>query len=147
MTEPDPNGARRRWLGTLARAPLAALEEAWAALPAPPAYEMIRPPEVGLVMVRGRAGGSGQRFNLGEMTATRCAVRLAGGTIGFGHVAGRDRRKAERVAAFDALFQSDPDLAEAVVAPLAAAIAAARDLAARKAAASRVQFFTMVRGE
>jgi alpha-D-ribose 1-methylphosphonate 5-triphosphate synthase subunit PhnG len=101
-------------------------------------------------MARGRAGGTGQRFNLGEITVTRCAVQGADGHIGHGYVAGRDKRKAELVASFDALLQA-PDrraaLLARVVEPLATAQAATRSATARKAAATRVEFFTMVRGE
>jgi alpha-D-ribose 1-methylphosphonate 5-triphosphate synthase subunit PhnG len=101
-------------------------------------------------MARGRAGGTGQRFNLGEITVTRCAVQSADGLIGHGYVAGRDRRKAELVASFDALLQAPgrrPMLLERVVEPLAAVQAEARAATARKAAATRVEFFTMVRGD
>jgi alpha-D-ribose 1-methylphosphonate 5-triphosphate synthase subunit PhnG len=110
--------------------------------------ELLRRPEVGLVMLRGRAGGSGRRFNLGEMTVTRCAVRLADGTVGHGYVQGRDKAKAELVARFDALLQTDAgrDLLPALVEPLAAAQAAARAETARKAAATWVEFFTLARG-
>src|SRR4051794_4784133 len=102
------HGLRRRWLSILAQTPRPALEGAWSALADRPALELLRPPETGLVMVRGRAGGTGCRFNLGEMTVTRCAVRIVGdrdgdgggGTVGHGYVQGRDRRKAELVAAF-----------------------------------------------
>jgi alpha-D-ribose 1-methylphosphonate 5-triphosphate synthase subunit PhnG len=140
---------RRRWLAVLARAAADQLERCWAATHQPP-LTLLRQPETGLVMTRGRAGGTGQRFNLGEITVTRCAVQSAAGHIGHGYVAGRDKRKAELVASFDALLQA-PDqraaLLERVVEPLAAAQAAARATQARKAAATRVEFFTLVRGD
>ncbi len=147
--------ARQRWLAVLAKTPLDELEAAWEALADKPAYRALRPGETGLVMVRGRVGGTGQPFNLGEMTMTRAAVQLldaAGGVTwtGFGHVAGRSARRAKLVALFDALLQ-DParhDLIErAVVAPLAARQEAARTMQAAKVTASKVDFFTMVRGE
>ena len=106
-------------------------------------------------MVGGRVGGSGQPFNFGEMTMTRAAVQLLGraGDVshtGFGHVAGRSARRAELVALFDALLQ-DPArhdaVAGTVVAPLAASQAAAKATQAAKIMASKVDFFTMVRGE
>jgi alpha-D-ribose 1-methylphosphonate 5-triphosphate synthase subunit PhnG len=148
-------GARQRWLAVLAKAPLDQLEAAWEALDDKPVYRALRPAETGLVMVRGRVGGSGQPFNLGEMTMTRAAVQLldAGGGVtwtGFGHVAGRSARRAELVALFDALMQ-DParhDAVEcAVVAPLAARQDTAKATQAAKVTASKVDFFTMVRGE
>jgi alpha-D-ribose 1-methylphosphonate 5-triphosphate synthase subunit PhnG len=138
---------RRRWLSTLAKAPASQVVSAWDELAEPPAYRALRAPEIGMVMVRGRMGGTGDAFNVGEMTVTRAAVRLDAGPTGVGYVAGRDRRHAEIAAALDAMMQS-PALrpaAEAIIRPLAAAQAARRDTAARKAAATRVDFFTMVR--
>jgi alpha-D-ribose 1-methylphosphonate 5-triphosphate synthase subunit PhnG len=148
-------GARQRWLAVLAKAAVEELEAAWEALGDKPAYRALRPGESGLVMVRGRVGGTGGPFNLGEMTMTRAAVQLLdadGGVTwtGFGHVAGRSVRRAELVALFDALMQ-DParrDAVErAVVGPLAARQEAAKTMQAAKVTASKVDFFTMVRGE
>lgn len=146
----DLNAPRRRWMGVLARTKLAALEAAFDALGEAPAYQLLRRPEVGLAMVRARAGGTGQRFNLGEMTMTRCSLRLASGTVGHGFIAGRDRRKAELAALFDALMQ-EPAYRErmeaCLIGPSEAAERARRHDLAVAAAASRVNFFTMVRGE
>src|SRR5262249_57217899 len=83
------------------------LEAAWERLDSRPAYTHIRKPEVGLVVVRGRAGGSGMRFNLGELPVTRCSVRLDDGTVGHAYVGGRDTRHAELAAVFDALLQDE----------------------------------------
>ena len=115
-----------------------------------PAYEDLREPENGLVMVRGRIGGDGAAFNVGEATVSRAAVRLASGEVGFGYTLGRDRQKARLIALCDALVQSKEfsDAVEtAVLAPLRAAIAADRDRKARETAATRVDFYTLVRGE
>ena len=145
----DEQEQRRRWLAVLARAATDQLETHWAET-GQPALTLLRQPETGLVMTRGRAGGTGQRFNLGEITVTRCAVQSADGHIGHGYVAGRDKRKAELVASFDALLQAPArrgTLLERVVEPLAAAQAGARAATARKAAATRVEFFTLVRGD
>ncbi|HYG88137.1 MAG TPA: phosphonate C-P lyase system protein PhnG [Azospirillum sp.] len=140
---------RRRWMGVLAKAAPDDLAAAWERLAPKPAYELLRRPETGLVMVRGRTGGDGAPFNLGEMTVTRCSVRLGGGIVGHAWVAGRRTDHAERAAVLDALMQ-DP-VRRAEVAPaidrLEAAHAARRERAAREAAATRVDFFTMVRGE
>jgi alpha-D-ribose 1-methylphosphonate 5-triphosphate synthase subunit PhnG len=117
---------------------------------APPAYENLREPENGLVMVRGRIGGDGAAFNLGEATVSRAAVRLATGEVGFGYVLGRDRQKAEMIALCDALVQSG-EFSEAVearvVAPLRAAMLRERNRKAEETAATRVDFYTLVRGE
>ena len=58
-----------------------------------PDHENLREPENGLVMVRGRIGGDGAPFNLGEATVSRAAVRLATGEVGFGYTLGRDRQR------------------------------------------------------
>lgn len=149
MTVAEPTqDERRHWLAVLARADASAIGEAVAALDAPRA-EMVRAPECGLLMLRGRIGGTGDAFNLGEATVTRSAVRI-GERLGVGYTLGRDPRKAELIAVLDALLQEPerrPALLAGVVAPLARAQAAQRLQASRAAAASRVEFFTMVRGE
>jgi alpha-D-ribose 1-methylphosphonate 5-triphosphate synthase subunit PhnG len=115
-----------------------------------PDHENLREPENGLLMVRGRTGGDGAPFNLGEATVSRAAVRLATGEVGFGYALGRDRQKARMIALCDALIQSadHAGTVEAkVLAPLRAAIAAAQSRKAAETAATRVDFYTMVRGE
>ncbi|MEH6676010.1 phosphonate C-P lyase system protein PhnG [Phenylobacterium sp.] len=142
------NVERRNWLSILAKAQPAEMIAAWDALAEAPTYSALRAPETGLVLVRGRMGGAGDAFNVGEMTVTRAAVRLDSGETGIGYVAGRDRRHAELAAAVDAMMQAPalrPAVEGAVVAKLARAQAERRDTAARKAAATKVDFFTMVR--
>jgi alpha-D-ribose 1-methylphosphonate 5-triphosphate synthase subunit PhnG len=141
---------RQRWLAALARTSVDDLEAAWSAVASAPEYSFLRRPEVGLTMVRGRAGGSGQRFNLGEMTVTRCTVRTAAGYVGTGYVAGRNPRHAELVAVFDALLQDPetrPEIEDSFLEPMVMAQAAAREERSREIAATRVEFFTLVRGE
>ena len=115
-----------------------------------PAHEDLREPENGLVMLRGRIGGDGAPFNLGEATVSRAAVRLSSGEVGFGYALGRDREKARLIALCDAMVQS-AELAGAietqVVAPLRAAMIEKRNRKATEAAATRVDFYTLVRGE
>ncbi len=146
ISAPDPNAARKHWMSVLARAPVEALEAGLARQGPLPAWIRLRGPETGLVMVRGRAGGSGSPFNLGEMTVTRCTVRLASGIAGHAYVAGRDERQAELAAVADALLQ-DPDLSDslqkAVIGPLAEAQRERRQTRSEKAAATRVEFFSM----
>ena len=115
-----------------------------------PAHENLREAENGLVMVRGRIGGDGVPFNLGEATVSRAAVRLASGEIGFGYTLGRDREKARMIALCDALVQSDEfagAMEAKVLKPLRAAIVSRATAKAAEAAATRVDFYTMVRGE
>jgi alpha-D-ribose 1-methylphosphonate 5-triphosphate synthase subunit PhnG len=139
---------RRRWLSILAKAPSEDVIAAWDGLAERPDYRTLRAPEIGMVLVRGRMGGVGDAFNLGEMTVTRAAVRLDSGETGIGYVAGRNRRHAEIAAAVDAMMQAPalrPAVDGAVVERLASAQSDRRDAAARKAAATKVDFFTMVR--
>ena len=115
-----------------------------------PVHENLREPENGLVMVRGRVGGDGAAFNLGEATVSRAAVRLSTGEVGFGYTLGRDGRKAEMIALCDAMVQSAEfaEIVEAkVVAPLRATMVTERNRKAAEAAATRVDFYTLVRGE
>ena len=110
--------------------------------------EIIRKPERGLVMVRGRAGSAGEQFNLGEMTVTRCAVRLAEGQTGVSYISGRDLEHALIAAKADALLQSETlhDVAyESLIAPLKQNMENSESERAAKVAATRVNFFTMVR--
>ena len=139
----QPHAVRRRWMAVLARADAV---ELCARLGTVPAYRVLRGPEAGLVMVRGRTGGGGAPFNLGEMTATRCTVRTDTGCVGHAYIAGRNERLAELAALMDALLQ-DPTrqnaLLEEVIEPLAAMQQERRDAVSAKAAATRVQFFAM----
>ena len=115
-----------------------------------PAHQNLREPENGLVMVRGRTGGDGAPFNLGEATVSRAAVRLSSGEVGFGYTLGRDRQKAQMIALCDALIQTTDhaDTIETkVLAPLRAAMIAERNRKAAETAATRVDFYTLVRGE
>jgi alpha-D-ribose 1-methylphosphonate 5-triphosphate synthase subunit PhnG len=115
-----------------------------------PAHENLLEPENGLVMVRGRIGGDGAPFNLGEATVSRAAVRLSTGEVGFGYTLGRDRQKAQMIALCDAMVQSDQfagSVEANVIAPLRAAIVAKQNRQAAETAATRVDFYTLVRGE
>ena len=115
-----------------------------------PPHDHLREPENGLVMVRGRVGGDGAPFNLGEATVSRAAVRLASGEVGFGYTLGRDGEKARMIALCDALVQSDQfagPVETKVIAPLRDAMTARRNQRAAETAATRVDFYTMVRGE
>ena len=142
---PSPQVARQKWMAVLARASAQELADGLAALTALPEAEVLRAPETGLVMVRGRAGGDGDAFNLGEMTVTRCAIRL-GAHIGHAYIAGRDHAKARLAALLDAALQDTTRhdaVMQAIVKPLSTAQQEARAVEARKAAATRVDFFTM----
>ncbi len=143
------NADRKAWMGLLAKAPPGRAAGLLDAALARPAFAWLRPPETGSVMVRGRAGATGAPFNLGEMTVTRCSLKLACGTVGHAYLQGRSKPDAEAAALIDALMQTDRagTLQAAVLDLLAGEHAAARASRASKAAATKVDFFTMVRGE
>ena len=145
---PAAPARRQRWLSLLAKAPTARLEALWSGIDPVPAYTMLRRPEIGLVMVQGRISGSGAPFCAGEMTVTRAAARLQSGQIGIGYVGGRHPRQAEIVAVIDALGQL-PEWCEPlearIVAPLEEEAEARRRLVAARAAATKVDFFTVAR--
>ena len=152
MTAVQENGkqARRRAaMAVLAHSDAAEIASRLEAI-AVPVYENLREPENGLVMVRGRIGGDGAPFNLGEATVSRAAVRLSTGEVGFGYTLGRDRQKARMIALCDALVQSD-EFADAVesevIAPLRIQMISERNRTAAETAATRVDFYTLVRGE
>jgi alpha-D-ribose 1-methylphosphonate 5-triphosphate synthase subunit PhnG len=141
---------RRAMMTVLAESVAADVARLIEALGPLPACEDLRAPENGLVMIRGRVGGDGARFNLGEATVSRAVVRLASGEMGFGYVLGRDCAKARLIALCDALVQTKgyaASLESKVVAPLRASLNAQRETRARQVAATKVDFFTLVRGE
>lgn len=173
------HAARRDWLAVLAKIPRDELERALDrvldGVPAP-AFDWLRAPEIGLAMVRGRIGGTGDPFNLGEASVTRAALRLRGdrtngtngtngadgmnganganrphgATVGIAYVLGRDKRRAELVALADALLQTPERherLRAALIEPFRARLAQARAARSGEIATTRVEFFTMVRGE
>lgn len=146
MSEQSSRQARLRVLALAAPQEVAA---ALAGLAPDVDHTVVRGPETGLVMVRGRVGGGGAPFNAGEATVSRCVVRLASGEVGFGQVLGRSAEQARQVALLDALGEapaSAEQVAEAVDA-LDAARTAREAARAAEVAATRVDFFTMTRGE
>jgi alpha-D-ribose 1-methylphosphonate 5-triphosphate synthase subunit PhnG len=152
-TEPGhpacPSG-RRSLMRLLSRSTLADLQNQIAALGEIPLFEPMRKTETGLVMVRGRMGGEGAPFNLGEATVSRAAVRLESGETGFSYILGRAEAKADLCALIDALYQRDDfkmPIEECVLGPLAEQQRAEASSKAARTAATKVEFFTMVRGE
>lgn len=137
-------------MSALAKAPEADLEKAWAEMAHRPEYRLLRPPETGLVLVRGRAGGTGSPFHLGEVPVTRCSLETEKGYIGAAYVLGRSHRHAELAAFFDALLQDKPvseGILEGVVDPIEEKRRARAEAEKKRTERTRVDFFTMVRGE
>ncbi len=149
ITSPDAVQQRRqRWLSVLSKAPADRIEALWEQLGPTPRYSVLRRPEIGLVMLQGRISGSGAPFAAGEMTVTRAAVRLPSGELGIGYVGGRKPRQAELVGVLDALGQTaewQQKIEDTVIAPLVEEAEARRRLRASKAAATKVDFFTVAR--
>ncbi|MBT9314692.1 phosphonate C-P lyase system protein PhnG [Leptothoe spongobia] len=149
MVKAEQQPSRAIWMSTLAKAPLPLLEQCVATLEDLPDYGFLRSPEIGLTMVRGRAEGTGQPFNLGEMTLTRCVVQLDQLT-GFGYVVGRSKRHAELAALCDGLLQHPGWHAQVqtnVIHPLQTAAQDQRHSEVAAVESTRVNFFTMLRGE
>ena len=139
---------RQASLGILAHAAMTDLSAAWANWQNKPQVQMIRGPEIGLIMLRGRTGGGGTPFNLGEATVSRASVRIETGEIGHGYCLGRDLEKAKLIAIIDALQQREPgNIDLAILRPLRDIAVAADTKQRAETAATKVEFFTMVRGE
>lgn len=146
----DDRSERQQWMAVLANSDSDQLQGIWQSLQLEPEYQFIRQPETGLTMLRGRIGGSGQPFNMGEMTLTRCAVRLNSGTLGVGYIAGRSKQHALTAALADALLQEESStrvLQRQLIAPLQQRLTEIRDQRNAEANSTRVDFFTLVRGE
>jgi alpha-D-ribose 1-methylphosphonate 5-triphosphate synthase subunit PhnG len=143
------NNPRKAWMGLLAKAPEGRVAALLDAEISRPAFTWLRAPEIGSTMVRARAGATGAPFNLGEMTITRCALTLEAGEVGHSYIQGRSKEDAEVAALVDALMQTTmaSRLREMVLGPLQAEMLNAKAARAAKAAATKVDFFTMTRGE
>nr|WP_321982464.1 phosphonate C-P lyase system protein PhnG [uncultured Cohaesibacter sp.] len=142
--------ARQERMSVLAHAQTAELIRLWKTLELDPGCELLRGPETGLVALRGRIGGGGAPFNFGEATMTRATVRMENGAIGHALMLGRDHGKAKLAAVIDAMA-SDPEMEEqiemSILAPLKK-LATDKDKGrAAQTQATRVNFFTMVRGD
>jgi alpha-D-ribose 1-methylphosphonate 5-triphosphate synthase subunit PhnG len=150
MTTAETIATRKDRMAVLARSTNARLQERWSVLAIDPAYGLLRGPEFGLVMLRGRIGGTGEAFNIGEATVTRASVKLEDGAVGHAMMLGREPAKAELSAVIDAVCRNasmaariDQDLIE----PIRLELQASDETRRSQTAATRVDFFTMVRGE
>jgi alpha-D-ribose 1-methylphosphonate 5-triphosphate synthase subunit PhnG len=144
---------RKKWMSVLAKAPSELLSNTFSdvmerhGLTAD--FTWLRKPEIGGVMVQARAGATGAPFNFGEMTVTRCSLKLENGDVGHAYVQGRDKDKAEKAAIIDAYLQGEKAdiFAANIITPIEKALAAVKANREQKAAKTKVDFFTLVRGE
>lgn len=145
----DRENPRKAWMSLLAKAPEGRVPALLDAAMPSPSFTWLRAPEIGSTMVRGRAGGTGAPFNLGEITVTRCALSLTTGEVGHAYIQGRRKADAEAAALVDALMQTDAaaTLRRSVLDPLDEEQKSAKATRAAKAAATKVDFFTLARGE
>jgi alpha-D-ribose 1-methylphosphonate 5-triphosphate synthase subunit PhnG len=147
----DPEAeARREMMAVLSHATPDRLAALWTESGLSSPSDPVRGPETGLVTVRGRMGGGGAPFNLGEATVTRATVRLPTGEIGHSYALGRSSEKARIAATIDALWQQAGrrgDIETKILAPLRQEQADAALKVRDEVAATKVDFFTMVRGE
>src|SRR5690606_4665201 len=142
--------ARQASMALLAQASGEELKALWQNWTEKPQFEVLRGPETGLVMLRGRIGGGGAPFNVGEATVTRATVRLANGSVGHAYALGRDQEKAKLAALFDEIWLDEGKrsaVESEVLDVLRHRMNAADDKLRGEAAATKVDFFTMVRGD
>lgn len=147
----DASQQRKTWMSVLARAAFSDLQTQWVTLDLPlPIFQVIRPAEIGLAQVRARMGGGGRQFNMGDVTLTRAVVKLDSGEMGYSYLQGRNKRHAELAAVIDGLMQTSEyqaRLTRELITPLAALKAEQEQLRQQQVASSKVDFFTLVRGE
>lgn len=115
----------------------------------PQSYVWLRKPEIGTVMVQGRIGAVGDQFNLGEITVTRCSLKIKGEIVGHGYSKGRNKEKVKIIALCDALSQTSKieQVKKYILEPLRIEESKNQKLEKEKAAATKVEFFTMARGD
>lgn len=158
----NPIKKRQLLLSVLSKSAFNDIDNFWQTLSITPSYTLLKTPEVGMTMVRAKTGGAGQEFNMGEMTVTRTVIRLdsiescsesektQAGIIGFGYTAGRETKKSELIAVIDACFQLSAYaelIEEKILQPLSEQLQEKETLQSEKVDSTKVNFFTMVRGE
>lgn len=149
--QPPAQAERQAWMALLARAPQPLLEAALSEL-VQVQPQWLRRPETGLMMVQGRAGGTGERFNLGEVTVTRCALRVAASRddapVGVAYVMGRNHHQAQMAALADAMLQDPalrPALEAALLVPVRQHLALQQAQRQQRAQTTKVDFLTVAR--
>ena len=139
--------SRKEWLSILAKSDLASLCTLWKKVQINAQYEYFRKPEIGTVMVRGRSGGTGNLFNLGEITVSRCSIGLQTGEQGYGYIQGRSTKGATIAELVDAFMQTSQKklIEQKILKPLDAIHKKNKKDLVSKAEATKVDFFTLAR--
>ena len=140
---------RKSWMSLLATSSQSDLLNLWEQKKIKVNYVWLRTPEIGSIMAQGRMGVTGDKFNIGEVTITRCSLKLNCGTIGHSYVQGRSKKKAEISALCDALMQTkmSKEINKNIIIPLEKIKKDNKHKILSKAEATKVDFFTLVRGE
>ncbi len=140
---------RKFWMSLLATSNQSDLLNLWEQKKIRVNYIWLRTPEIGSIMAQGRMGVTGDKFNIGEVTITRCSLKLNCGTIGHSYVQGRSKKKAEISALCDALMQTkmSKEINKNIIIPLEKIKKDNKRKILSKAEATKVDFFTLVRGE
>ncbi len=141
---------RQQLISVLAKSALNDIQQFWGQSPDDFEYSTLRQPQTGMVMAVARTEAKGEPFNLGEVTVTRCAIRLASGETGIGYVMGSDREHALHIAVLDALAQHAnryDEIYSSVIQPLQDRLLQRYQQQQQATDTTRVDFFTMVRGE
>lgn len=142
--------SRQNWLSVLAHSEPTTLATLWSQQNLQPNYTLLRAPQTGLAQVQGRMGATGNAYNIGDVTLTRAVVKLASNEIGVGYIAGRNKDHCLRVALVDALLQHKDFfqvLYDNVIKPLRQQRQQATQQHEAATNQSKVDFFTLVRGE
>lgn len=141
---------RKTLLSVLSRSSAEDIEQRWNNLDLQPQFTLLKPPEIGMVMVKARTGGNGSAFNMGEMTVTRTVLQLASNELGYGYTAGRDKEKSLHIALIDACYQCDAwrdRIHTDLLQPLSEQLQVVEQQHTEQVDRTKVNFFTMVRGE
>ena len=143
------NESREQWLSYLATADENYLISLWDNLNMKIEYNWLREPEIGSVMVQGKVGATGDNFNVGEVTITRCSLNLDKKIQGHGYVQGRNKYKSKIAALCDALMQTEKKkiIKRNIIDKLIKYKNNKRNEILSKTEATKVDFFTLVRGE
>ena len=150
MNTEEQTSQRKEWMSVLARADFPELKRRWQSLSIKAGYSVLRPAEIGMVMLRGKVNGTGHPFNMGEATVTRCSVKLNSGEIGSSYILGRNKEHAELAALIDGEILRDENtqnIADGLLKPLKELEQRRQLKKQQKAAKTKVDFFTFVRGE